>query len=225
MSAPSEPRRGRPPKGAPQLTRDTIVRATLEVIDAEGVEGVGMRSVARVLGVDPKSLYNHVDGKDGLLDAVAEHVLGSLRLPAPTGDLRADLLAVAHAFRDSALAHPRAAQLVLTRQVDSLDALAPVDAVLGVIRTAGCPPHQAVPVLRGLLATLIGALLREVQAGPAFGLTDTCAIAQRRAALERSGLPHIAESAADLARFDSDAEFAFTIGLAVDSVMAKLGVG
>ncbi|MER5385523.1 hypothetical protein ABT040_35590 [Streptomyces sp. NPDC002688] len=49
-------------------------------------------------------------------------------------------------------------------------------------------------------------------------MTDAPGIAQRQAALEQSGLPRLAEAAADLARFDSDAEFEFTL----DAVMARL---
>ncbi|WP_217545680.1 TetR/AcrR family transcriptional regulator [Streptomyces sp. GbtcB6] len=222
MTATREPRRGRPPKGAPQLNRDAIVEATLKVIDLDGIDAVSMRSVARILGVDPKSLYNHVAGKDGLLDAVAEHILGSMRLPEPTGDVRGDLLAIGHAFRDRALAHPQAAPLVLTRQLASFEGLAPVDAVLTALRAAGCPQRDAVSILRSLIATLIGTLLREVHAGPTYGMTDAPGIAQRQAALEQSGLPRVAEAAADLARFDSDAEFGFTLDLALDAVMARL---
>ncbi|MFD8813067.1 TetR/AcrR family transcriptional regulator [Streptomyces sp. NPDC059627] len=222
MTETREPRRGRPPKGAPLLNRDVIVKATLEVIDLDGIDAVSMRSVARVLGVDPKSLYNHVAGKDGLLDAVAEQILGSMRLPEPTGDVRGDLRAIGHAFRDRALAHPQAAQLVLTRQLASFEGLAPVDAVLAALRATGCPQREAVSILRSLVATLIGTLLREVHAGPTYGMTDAPGIAQRQAVLERSGLPRVAEAAADLARFDSDAEFEFTLDLALDAVMARL---
>ncbi|MEU3984042.1 TetR/AcrR family transcriptional regulator C-terminal domain-containing protein [Streptomyces sp. NPDC026672] len=222
MTATQQPRRGRPPKGAAQLTRAAIVTATLQVVDVDGIDAVTMRSVARILGVDPKSLYNHVAGKDGLLDAVAEEILGSMHLPEPTGNLRGDLLAIGHAFRKSALTHPKAAPLVLTRQLGSFEGLAPVEAVLAVLRAAGCPPHDAVPVLRSLVATLIGTLLREVQAGPTYGTTDVAGIEQRRTTLERSGLPHVAEVAADLARFDSKAEYQFTLDLILDSVMARL---
>ncbi|MGW4488701.1 TetR/AcrR family transcriptional regulator [Amycolatopsis sp. NPDC004368] len=71
-------RRGRPPKGESRLSRAAIVEATLRVLDAEGVPAVSMRAVGRVLGVDAKSLHHHVDGKDGLLDAVAENLLGAI---------------------------------------------------------------------------------------------------------------------------------------------------
>ena len=72
-ATPEGVRRGRPPKGAAQLSRAAILDAAVAVADAEGVSAVSMRSVARLLGVDAKSLYNHVEGKYGLLDALAEH--------------------------------------------------------------------------------------------------------------------------------------------------------
>ncbi|SER46985.1 TetR/AcrR family transcriptional regulator [Lentzea albida] len=210
-------RRGRP--RTPLLSRESIVAATLQVIDAEGVAGVGMRSVARALGVDAKSLYNHVDGKDGLLDAVAEQLLGGLVLPAPTGDARHDLHAIATAFRSRALAHPGAAPLVLTRQLSSLEGLAPVDAVLSVLLAAGAAPEQSVHLLRMLLATLIGTLLRELSAAPAFGGDD----GERRRALEASGLPAVVTTAPHLAAFDRDAEFEHTVDLAITAVLDRLG--
>ncbi|MEV6560920.1 TetR family transcriptional regulator [Nocardia sp. NPDC051756] len=215
-------RRGRPPKGAGQLTRAGIVEATLTVIDGEGVGAVGMRAVARVLGVDPKSLYNHVDGKDGLLDAVAEHLLGSIELPTRSGDLRIDLRAIADAFRQRALRHPSAAALVLTRQLGSVEGLLPTQAVLEVLRSAGCDPEQAVHLLRTVLATLVGTLLREVDATPTYGTTDVPGIAARRTTLEQSGLPAVIEAAPYLARFDSQAEFDYTMDLALDALVARI---
>ncbi|MFC4082199.1 TetR/AcrR family transcriptional regulator [Amycolatopsis samaneae] len=216
-------RRGRPPKGESRLSREAIVRATLRVIAADGVAAVSMRAVGRVLGADAKSLYNHVDGKEGLLDAVAEHLLGAMALPEPTGDPRADLRAIAHAFREQALAHPGAASLVLTRQLASFEALAPVEAVLAVLRDAGCPAGESVHLLRTLLATLIGTLLREVDAGPTYGTTDVAALARRRSVLAGSGLPAVSRAAAQLARFDADTEFEFTVELALDALVARLG--
>ncbi|MCF8604004.1 TetR/AcrR family transcriptional regulator C-terminal domain-containing protein [Gordonia sp. HY442] len=219
MNSGSSARRGRPPKGSPLLSKPAIVQATLQVIDAEGAAGVSMRAVARVLGVDPKSLYNHVNGKDGLLDAVAEGLLGALDLPDPIDDLAADLTAIAYAFRDRALAQPDAAALALTRPMSSLEGLAPVEAVLSVLRTAGFDAQVSVHLLRCVLATLIGTLLREVNAGPTFGSDD---VAGRTAVLEASGLPAVAGAAPYLAMFDAQREFDYVVELCIDAVLRRV---
>ena len=112
-------RRGRPPSGASTLSRAAIVQAALAVLVADGAAALSLRSVARRLGVDPKSLYNHIDSKDALLDAVAEHVLSRMVVPRLSGNLKTDLVAIAHAFRAAALSSNReAATLVLSRPVE-----------------------------------------------------------------------------------------------------------
>ncbi|MFJ5172889.1 TetR/AcrR family transcriptional regulator [Streptomyces griseoviridis] len=215
-------RRGRPRKGASTLTREAIVEATLALIDDDGVEGVGMRTVARRLGVDAKSLYNYVDGKDDLLDAVAEHILIGLAFPEPTGSLDVDLRAVGRTFRANTLAHPRAGALILTRQLDSAAALYPTERLLSMLRAAGCRPAEAVRLLRTLLATVVGTLLREVTAGPTFGEVGPAGEGRRRADLESSGMPALVEAAPHLARFDHDEEFEYTLDLVVTAVTTRI---
>lgn len=215
------PRRGRPTKNEAHLSRSTIVTAALALIDSEGVGAVSMRTVGRRLGVDAKSLYHHVAGKEQLLDAVAESILASIEVPVPTGDLRTDLRAAAHAFRVQALSHPQAATLVLTRQLKSVRSLAPVEGVLHILLTAGFDSDEAVNMLRTMLAALIGTLLREVNAGPTYGTTDTAGIAARAADLTEAGLPSIRAVAPQLARFDAEAEFDYMIDAVVDLIVAR----
>jgi AcrR family transcriptional regulator len=193
------------------------------VIDRDGIAAVGMRSVSRLLGVDAKSLYHHIAGKEGLLDAVAEHLLGQLRMPELTGRVDADLKALAHEFRRVTLTHPEAATLVLTRQLSSQAGLAPVEAVLSVLRHDGAAPDQAVTLMRILLASLVGTLLREVAAEPAFGTDDLQAIAERQRELETSGLPSVTAAAPHLARFDREHEFNSALDLLVDFVASRIG--
>ncbi|WP_019204313.1 TetR/AcrR family transcriptional regulator [Tsukamurella sp. 1534] len=218
----SAPRRGRPALGESRLSRAAVVSAALDLVDEQGVGEIGMRAVAKRLHVDPKSLYNHVRDKDDLLDAVTESLLRSIDLPRPTGDTAADVSAVAHAFRAAALRHPRAAPLVLTRQIDGAAALAPTEAMARILLDAGLPADEAVHTLRTLLAALIGTLLREVDAGPTFGTSDGEAIAHREEALAASGHPAVAEVAARLATFDADAEFHFTVAAMSDVVLARV---
>jgi AcrR family transcriptional regulator len=198
-----------------------IVAAAIAVIDSEGIAELSMRAVGRILGVDPKSLYHHIDGKEELLDAVAEHLLEQMRAIEPTRSPERDLRSIAAEFRRVALAHPQAAPLVLTRQLASVAGLAPIEAVLDVLRRAGVPDRESVHLLRTLVAGLIGTLLREVSASPTFGASDLAGIAARESALNAARLPNIARARRQLARYDSDQEFDYAVKLMVDMVSAR----
>jgi AcrR family transcriptional regulator len=60
---------------APQSRAD-IATAAIAVADAEGIEAVSMRRVARELGLGTMSLYHYVRGKDELLDLMSDAILG-----------------------------------------------------------------------------------------------------------------------------------------------------
>ncbi|HEY3467004.1 MAG TPA: TetR/AcrR family transcriptional regulator C-terminal domain-containing protein [Amycolatopsis sp.] len=216
MTAPR--RRGRPPKDADPLSRDRILRAALDLVDEEGLDAVSMRKLARRLDVDPMSLYNHVDGKDALLDGIAEVLLAAIPAPSPGADLRTTMAALARDFRAAMLGHPRAAPLVLTRQLASLTALAPVEAVLAPLLAAGYPPERAVHGLRAVLAFLIGTLMREVNAAPTFSGADPEGHRRRLADLEASGLPAVVTAAPYLAVCDHEAEFEFGLRILLDAL-------
>ncbi|MCA2214973.1 TetR/AcrR family transcriptional regulator [Jidongwangia harbinensis] len=218
----ARPSRGRPPRGAPQLSIAAIAQAALAEIDDQGLAGLGVRSVARRLGVDPKSLYNHVDGKEGLLDAVTDHLLTTMRLPEPTGALETDIDRFARAFRAHALRHPQAAGLVMTRQTRSRASLVPLDVALSILVTAGCDHRHAVRLLRMIMAMLIGTILREADAAFTFAATTPAEIAHRIAALESSGLPTLTAAARHIARVDHDAEFDFVLAAAIRIVTDDL---
>jgi hypothetical protein len=90
--------------------------------------------------------------------------------------------------------------------------------VLEVLLAAGASAQESVHLLRMLLATLIGTLLREVSAAPTFGGDDGA----RREALQASGLPAVARTAPHLAEFDREAEFEYTVDLAVTAVLTRI---
>ena len=57
------------------------IEAALRVMDAEGLEAVTMRRVAREVGVEAMSLYHHVRDKDDLLEGICNEVMRELRVP------------------------------------------------------------------------------------------------------------------------------------------------
>ena len=68
------------------LTRQRIVAAALDEIDAHGLHSLTMQGLARSLGAGTMSLYNHVRSKDDLLGAVSEHLWADIAGLAPPSD-------------------------------------------------------------------------------------------------------------------------------------------
>src|SRR5919106_6884880 len=68
------------------LTRETVLQAALRLADDSGIESLSMRKLARELGVEAMSLYNHVTNKDDLLDGMVDLVFGEIGLPEPEED-------------------------------------------------------------------------------------------------------------------------------------------
>jgi AcrR family transcriptional regulator len=71
-------------EGKGRLSVERIVRAAVELADADGLQGVTMSRVAERLGFTTMALYRHVRSKDEL---VAMMVEAAAVAPAPAGDV------------------------------------------------------------------------------------------------------------------------------------------
>src|SRR5919108_4716611 len=76
------PRRDRA-GGRDPITPEAIVDVALQVLDADGLDGLSMRRIAKELGTGPASLYWHVGSKDGLLDLLFDRLIGEQDVPNP----------------------------------------------------------------------------------------------------------------------------------------------
>jgi AcrR family transcriptional regulator len=94
-------RRGRPPR----LSREGIVAAAQAVVDADGIEGLSMRRVARELGCSPMALYRHVDDRADLLRLLLDHITDSLRRPPTSDDPRRTITRVTTKVHDWLAGH------------------------------------------------------------------------------------------------------------------------
>ncbi|MFJ1708264.1 TetR/AcrR family transcriptional regulator [Kitasatospora sp. NPDC088346] len=158
---------GRPSR--PLLSRDVIARAALDVVDEYGADGLTMRALADRLGVKAASLYNHVAGKDELLDALAELVneeidLTPLRRPAPA-DWRQDLAAYARGYRAVFLRHPNTIALLARRRVEAGRQLLTYDTLLAALGRAGLAPADAAEAAAALDYLVLGSALETFSAG------------------------------------------------------------
>ncbi len=94
------------PPGRGGLSRAEIVRVALEVADAEGLEAVSIRRLARELRSGAMSIYHYFDSRDELLELMAETVAAEMLVPELPGDWRAALKAIAQRSRAMFTAHP-----------------------------------------------------------------------------------------------------------------------
>src|ERR1700753_2950776 len=59
-------------------TRDNLVEVAARLLREQGASAVTTRRVAEAAGAQPPTIYRLFGDKDGLLDAVAEHVMATL---------------------------------------------------------------------------------------------------------------------------------------------------
>lgn len=153
-----------------------MAQAAASLVDREGAAALTITRVAEDLGVRPPSLYNHVDGRDGLERLVAldgiERLAETCRT-AVMGRAHGEALrALAHAYRAFAATHPGAYMLLQhARPGDSeyeTRAALLLDPVLAVLSGYGLDGADRVHAARTLRSALHGFVVLEQQSG--FGL-------------------------------------------------------
>jgi AcrR family transcriptional regulator len=136
------------------LDREVILDAAIDLLDRHGFEGLSMRKLAAQLGVEAMSLYNHVDGKDALLDGIHERILLSLDAPPQTRSWQAFVRHQALALDRALRAHPHAIPLFATRPAATPAAIERLGKFLEVLERAGFSPFQALSIVQ-LVAQLV----------------------------------------------------------------------
>jgi AcrR family transcriptional regulator len=105
------------PRGEPPLSLDRIVATAVELLDAQGVDGLTMRRLADRLGAGVMSLYWHVGSKEDVFDLALDSVLDHRAPPQPgePRDWRGDVVHMLEDWRASMLRHPWSASLLPRR--------------------------------------------------------------------------------------------------------------
>jgi AcrR family transcriptional regulator len=119
------------------LTRAKVLSAALRMADKGGIESLSMRNLARALKVEAMSLYNHVGGKEDLLDGLVDLVAGEIELPRRGGDWKEAMRRRAGSAHAVLLRHPWATMLFVSRMNIGPNMLRYVDATIGCLREAG----------------------------------------------------------------------------------------
>ena len=65
------------------LTREQVITAAIELMDAEGLDGLNMRALGRRLGSAATAVYWHVGSKANLIALAGDQAWGEVTLPDP----------------------------------------------------------------------------------------------------------------------------------------------
>ena len=207
--------RKRPRRGAP-LNRERVLRAAVALADRGGLEALTMRKLAAELGVEAMSLYNHVGGKDDLLDGMIDIVFGEIEPPAAGGDWKAAMRGRALSTRTALGRHRWAIGQMEGRTSHGPANLRLHDAVLGCLRAAGFSLEATIHAYSVQDAYIYGFALQEIDMSPE---ADFAASAQRQMQAYASVLadyPHLVEVVGGHvagAGYDYATEFLFGLDL------------
>jgi AcrR family transcriptional regulator len=177
-----------PPKA--RLTTDRVVDSASSLLQSGGTEALTLHNLAKALGVQTPSLYNHIDGMPGLLRELrrlnARQLEGRL-VEAALGRSGEDaLIHIAQAYRAYIKEYPALYTLTLRASGNQSSPDAELTAleertlqvVLSVLRSFDLQGEDALHAARGLRSLVHGFATLEVAGG--FGLPLDCDESFRR---------------------------------------------
>jgi len=106
------------PRVHTHLSRESIARAGLEIVDRDGLGALSLRAVAEALGVGTMTLYAHTPDRQALERDIVGLLLAEVDTAEVPGEVWSDSVRrVAHSLRAMTLRHPRAFSLVAAAPV------------------------------------------------------------------------------------------------------------
>jgi AcrR family transcriptional regulator len=166
----ASPRPGRPP----QISREAVLEAGLELAESEGVEALSIRRLATALGVTPRALYRHVRNKEDILVAVIDRVVSHARVTdhaVPRSRWKDWLRATFGAMHRTLIEQPGVIPVLRYSLQLGPQAVAVVDDVMDVLQSAGLDRAAASKGLLALMGYTVGvAALRSTE--PATDLDE-----------------------------------------------------
>jgi AcrR family transcriptional regulator len=144
------------------VTRERALETAMRLADAEGLEALTMRRLAKELGVEAMSLYHHVANKDDILDGMADIVFSEIDLPSHEVDWQTAMRQRAGSLRDALLRHPWALSILESRSSPGPATLRHHDAVLGRCRAAGFSVAMSAHAFSLIDSFVYGFVLQEI---------------------------------------------------------------
>ncbi|SHN46653.1 TetR/AcrR family transcriptional regulator [Cryptosporangium aurantiacum] len=151
------------PAAPPQLTRRTILRTAIDLLDRDGYAAFSLPRLGDELGIRTPSLYHHFRDRAELLAEIARAVVRETPIPVrrPDAEWTEYFVELSVNFRRTILRHPNTAPVLLQfLPRDVLTSLYEESAVL-LAETTDIPTSAHVLILDGLERFVLGNALIE----------------------------------------------------------------
>ncbi len=194
------------------LNRDRVVAAAIELADEGGLDAITMRTLGDRLGVKAASLYNHVSGKEDVLEGMTDWATAQIDTSADDGDWRAAMRRRAVSARACFERHAWAGPLIDSRHQGPAT-IEYADRVLGVLLGAGFSATQAANAFVILDSYIYG--FERQRSVLAMGDDEASLDAAQEVvdAIPESAFPALMTVAGEFATRPFDEDTAFELGL------------
>ncbi|MFI6586318.1 TetR/AcrR family transcriptional regulator [Embleya sp. NPDC050493] len=213
-----------------KFSREQLRTAALTLVDAHGLAALTMRSLAAALGTGAMTIYNYVDGREGLEGLLVEAVLADA-LPAVTdhpedADWRVETRRLAEANWRAVRAHPDVIPLILTRRITDPATLAHGEALLRALARSGRRGADLLYAFRAVTGFVTGFAQAEL-AGPLSIAPDedVRAITDRARALPAERFPYLIEIAGAAAASTPEIEFHAGLDVLIAGLESRAATG
>jgi len=203
------------------LSRERVLLAAIKLADRRGLEELTMRKLGLALGVEAMSLYNHIAGKDDLLDGLVDIVFSEIDLSCEGRDWKAAMRRRAISAREVLARHRWAIGLMESRTRPGRANLTHHESVLRCLRESGFSVPLAAHAYSAMDSYIYGFALQ--QAGLPFDTGEQAAevagsIMQAFASGEYPRLAEIATEHVMKPGYSYEREFEFGLDLLLDGL-------
>ncbi|MFP3579095.1 TetR/AcrR family transcriptional regulator C-terminal domain-containing protein [Arthrobacter sp. fls2-241-R2A-200] len=176
----------------PLISVDALVTAALELVDESG--DFSLPKLAKRIGVSQSSIYNHVSGREEILELMRGRIISESPYDLDAADgWEAALGSIVRSYRDAFARHPRLAPLMVLQTVQDSQVLALYEDLAKVLEQAGFHGRDVVSAISTVDSFALGFALDlaapdVVWAPPADGYPAlTGALAQGASPEDRGG--------------------------------------
>jgi AcrR family transcriptional regulator len=172
------------------LTRDQIIKAAIDLLDAEGLEGLNMRALGRRLGSAATAVYWHVGSKENLIALAGDQVWNEIALPDLTAtDWRTAATRMATELYSMLIRHPWLLQAFGSVLVVSPGKARHDDHNLAIYEAAGFTGTNADQAMASVFTFVLGNAL-----GPAAAASITRKVNREGGDAEKLLSEHLAKA-------------------------------